>query len=90
VFESGGPQNDPGLSDKQLDRLLEEAGGEAGLERRTDLFAQAERQLLGANAVAPVYFLVTRRLVSSRVNGAALNPMNHNYSKYLSLESHAP
>jgi oligopeptide transport system substrate-binding protein len=89
VFHSGGPQNDPGLSDKQLDRLLEEAGNEVGIKRRRERFAEAERQLLADNAVAPVYFLVTRRLVSPRVEGAVLNPMNHNYSKYLRLSSRA-
>ena len=85
LFRSGGVQNDPGLADAEFDRLLDAAANEPSPERRLALLASAERRLLADEVVAPLYFPVTRRLVKPYVEGAMLNPMNHNYSKYLRL-----
>jgi oligopeptide transport system substrate-binding protein len=85
VFTSDSPQNDGRLTDAAYDRLLAELGLEADGARRLARLAQAEQALLDDYAIAPLYFAVSRRLVKPRVAGAVLSPMNHNYSKYLSL-----
>ena len=85
IFTSASPQNDAQLADKEFDQLMAAAAGEADGERRLALLARAERRLLDDYAVAPIYYAVSRRLVSPRLAGAVLSPMNHNYSKYLSL-----
>lgn len=87
LFKSGGVQNDAGLADAEYDRLLDAAANEASPEKRLTLLAEAEKRLLADGAIAPLYFPVTRRLVKPYVDGAILNPMNHNYSKYLRLLS---
>ena len=85
IFASRGAQNDAGFADPEFDRVMAAAGAEADGARRLALLATAERRLLEAYPVAPLYFAVSRRLVKPRVEGAVLSPMNHNYSKYLSL-----
>ena len=85
IFASGSPQNDARLKDPDFDRLLAAVAGEADGARRLELLAGAEARLLDDYAVAPIYYAVSRRLVSPRIAGAVLSPMNHNYSKYLSF-----
>jgi len=85
IFTSASPQNDARLADREFDGLMAAAAGEADGERRLALLARAEQRLLDDYAVAPLYYAVSRRLVSPRLAGAVLSPMNHNYSKYLSL-----
>ena len=85
IFARRGAQNTAGFADPEFDRLMAAVGAEADGARRLALLASAESRLLEAYPVAPLYFAVSRRLVKPRVEGAVLSPMNHNYSKYLSL-----
>jgi oligopeptide transport system substrate-binding protein len=90
IFRSGSPQNDAALADPDFDELLEAAAREPDADRRLAVLARAEARLNGDYAVAPLYYVVTRRLVKPRVLGATLSPMNHNYSRYLALDATAP
>jgi oligopeptide transport system substrate-binding protein len=85
IFTRGSAQNDAHLADGEFERLLAAAAADPDGARRLEELAAAERRLLADYAVAPLYFPVSRRLVKPRVAGAVLAPMNHNYSKYLSL-----
>jgi oligopeptide transport system substrate-binding protein len=85
VFVRASAQNDAHFGDAEYERLMAAAAADADGARRLETLAAAERRLLAEYAVAPLYFVVTRRLVKPRVEGAILAPMNHNYSKYLSL-----
>jgi oligopeptide transport system substrate-binding protein len=85
IFASRGAQNTAGFADPEFDRLMSAVGAEADGARRLALLATAESRLLEAYPIAPLYFAVSRRLVKPRIEGAVLSPMNHNYSKYLSL-----
>ncbi len=85
IFTRGSPQNDAHLADGEFERLMAMAAADPDGARRLEELAAAERRLLADYAVAPLYFPVSRRLVKPRVGGAILAPMNHNYSKYLSL-----
>jgi oligopeptide transport system substrate-binding protein len=85
IFTRASAQNDAYYADAAFERLMATASADPDGARRLEELAAAERRLLADYAVAPLYFAVTRRLVKPRVEGAVLSPMNHNYSKYLSL-----
>jgi oligopeptide transport system substrate-binding protein len=50
------------------------------------MLGQAEQILLDDAAVAPVFFGVTRDLVSQQVKGWVSNNVNINRTRYLSLD----
>jgi oligopeptide transport system substrate-binding protein len=85
IFTRASAQNDSHMVDPEFERLMATASADPDGARRLEELAVAERRMLAAYPVAPLYFVVTRRLVKPRVEGAILSPMNHNYSKYLSL-----
>ena len=68
-----------------FDALLGRAGQEVDLGRRAELLRQAEALALADQPVAPVYYLVGRRLVSPRVRGFVDNPRGLYMSWYLSV-----
>jgi oligopeptide transport system substrate-binding protein len=84
VFSSDSPQNAYGFSDDIFDELIRRSGRVTGLSERYEMLVAAERELLGARVVLPLYFPVTRRFVNRRIQNAIVSPMNHNYSKYWS------
>ena len=58
----------------QYDELLRQATQQVDLQARAALLRRAEAMALADQPVAPVYFLVGRRLVASRVSGFSDNP----------------
>jgi ABC-type oligopeptide transport system substrate-binding subunit len=87
VFVGASAQNDAHLRDAEFDRRMTDAGHDPDGARRLLALAAAERRLLETQAIIPLYYPVARRLVQPRVAGAILGPMDHNYSKYLSLRA---
>lgn len=81
VFQSASPENSAGFAattyDAQLARALRSTGAERGRA-----LAAAEAELLAADAIVPVYFLTTRRLVRPNVVTGPPNLMNHNYTRH--------
>lgn len=71
----------------QFEALLDSAQREADLERRAGLLEQAERILLAEAPVAPVYFSVSRALVSDRVSGWVDNIGDWHRVQYLCFKS---
>jgi ABC-type oligopeptide transport system substrate-binding subunit len=71
---SAGAVNTSGYANPKFDERLEAASREADVQRRAAILRQAEAMALADQPVAPVYYLVGRRLVSSRVQGFADNP----------------
>jgi oligopeptide transport system substrate-binding protein len=67
------------------DDLLQRAGQEVDIGRREVLLRQAEAVALADQPVAPIYYLVGRRLVSPRVSGFVENPRGLYLSWYLSV-----
>ncbi|MCB2108950.1 MAG: peptide ABC transporter substrate-binding protein [Rhodobacteraceae bacterium] len=68
-----------------FDALMDEAAGEADGHRRADLLRQAEAMALAEQPVAPLYYGVTKNLVSTRVRGWELNPTDFHLSRWVSL-----
>lgn len=71
--------------DAGYDALLERAAREVDPARRRALLEEAERVLLAAHPLIPVYFYVNKHLVSPRVRGWYDNVLNVVYSKDLEL-----
>jgi oligopeptide transport system substrate-binding protein len=71
--------------DAGYDGLLERAAREVDPARRRALLEEAERVLLAAHPLIPVYFYVNKHLVSPRVRGWYDNVLNVVYSKDLEL-----
>jgi oligopeptide transport system substrate-binding protein len=72
----------------RYDALLLRAAAVADPVARRELLEQAERLLLADHAVLPLYFYVTKHLVSPRVSGWYDNVMNVTYSRDLSLDAY--
>jgi len=82
IFSSTSHQNVYGFSDSVYDELLRRSASTAMFSERYKILASAEKRLLEAQVVLPLYFPVTRRFVSRRIENAFISPMNHNYSRY--------
>ncbi|MDW8479645.1 MAG: peptide ABC transporter substrate-binding protein [Xanthomonadales bacterium] len=86
LFRSGDPRNDCGFADPEFDALLARAEGEADPRRRAEWLAHAERRLLEAAPVIPVYHYVSRRLIRPWVRGWRPNPLDRHPSRWLRIE----
>ncbi|KLN59331.1 peptide transporter [Kiloniella spongiae] len=79
--------NDTGFDNPEFDSLLKQAGLEQDATKRKELLMQAEAIFLEANAVAPIYHYVTKRMVKPYVKGWQSNVMDHIRSQYISIEN---
>ncbi len=77
--------NASGYRNPKYDALLERAQQEIDLDRRAAILREAEALALADQPVAPVYYLVGRRLVSARTTGFADNPRGMYPSWYMSV-----
>ncbi len=68
------------------DRLVVQSDHEKDPAKRFALLTRAEQTLLDDIAIAPVYYGVTRDLVSTQVKGWVSNNVNINRSRYLALD----
>lgn len=78
-----------GYSNPKYDAVVAASDNERDAARRAVLLEQAEQMLLDDVAVAPVYFGVTRDLVSLQVKGWISNNVNINRTRFLSLDRNA-
>ncbi|HVU19379.1 MAG TPA: ABC transporter substrate-binding protein, partial [Rhizomicrobium sp.] len=73
-------------SNPKFDALMAKSDNERNAIARSEYLAQAEQVVLDDAAVAPVFFGVTRDLVSPQVKGWISNNINVNRTRYLSLD----
>jgi oligopeptide transport system substrate-binding protein len=85
LFESDNPSNMFAYRSEEYDALLERAAEQTDPERRQRYLEEAERVLLNDHAVIPLYFHVSKHLVSPRVDGWQDNVLDFHYSQHLSL-----
>ena len=71
--------------DARYDALLQQAAREVDVGKRRLMLEEAERVLLAAHPLIPLYFYVNKHLVSPRVRGWYDNVLNVVYSKDLEL-----
>jgi oligopeptide transport system substrate-binding protein len=85
-FRKGHPSNFTGYSSAAFEALMSEADAERDSRKRLALLRDAERRVIADSAVLPIYFLVSRRLVSRRVRGwESGNPTAFHPARYLSI-----
>ncbi len=77
--------NDPGYNNPEYDALLDAAAVEGDFQKRREILEQAERMLLEDQPIMPIYFYVSKKMVSPRIDGFEPNIMDHHYSKNFRL-----
>lgn len=85
ILRADSPQNLPGYDNPEYDRLLESAAAEGDAAARARLLAAAEALMLADYPLIPLYFPVSKRLVSPRVIGYADNVLDRHPSRHLRL-----
>lgn len=86
-LRTGSGVNDAGWSSPRYDALLDQAAREGDPAARAKLFHQAEQVVLDEMPVLPIYFYVSKHLVSPRVTGWQDNLMDHHYAKDMRLDA---
>ena len=87
VLEPGAPSNMPGYENEEYLELLRNASSNLDLERRRLFLEEAERVMLADHPVVPLYFYVSKHLVSPEVSGWGDNLLDYHYSQHLSLKT---
>jgi len=85
ILEGGNPANMPGYASDEYDSLMLRAAEQVDLGRRRLWLEEAERVLLSDHPVIPLYFYVSKHLVSPDVIGWGDNVLDYHYSQHLSL-----
>ena len=85
IFESDNPSNMPGYESEEYDELMRQAAEQVDPKKRRFYLEEAERVLLADHPVIPIYFYVSKHLVSTRVIGWEDNVLDYHYSQHLSL-----
>jgi len=83
ILHSKNPQNLPGYSRADYDQLLAEAETAASAEEQMRLYAAAEAAMLEDDPIVPLYFYVSKHLVSPSVTGFENNVLDRHPSRYL-------
>ena len=83
IFRSASPQNLPGYASARYDRLLAEAEATMDVAAQMRLYAAAEAVLLADSPIAPLYFYVSKHLVSPAIAGFENNVFDRHPSRYL-------
>ncbi|MDH3274150.1 MAG: peptide ABC transporter substrate-binding protein [Gammaproteobacteria bacterium] len=88
IMEAGNPANQPAYASEEYDSLMQRAAQQVDLDRRRLWLEEAERVLLADHPVIPLYFYVSKHLVSPEVVGWGDNVLDYHYSQHLSLVDH--
>ncbi len=87
IMQSDASANTPGYANADYDAFMQRAAEQPDLLARKLFLGEAERELLGDHAVIPIYFYVSKHLVSPRVSGWGDNVLDYHYSQHLSLSA---
>ena len=83
IFRSTSPQNLPDYGNDRYDQLLAEAESTLDPGEQMRLYAAAEAELVGDAPIAPLYFYVSKHLVSADIAGYVNNVFDRHPSRYL-------
>lgn len=86
VFESDSGLNHSGFASKKYDELIKEAAESKSRAGRLEKLAAAERELMDAMPVMPIYFYAKVYLVSPSVKGWNANLLDYHNFKNVRLE----
>ena len=85
LMETGNASNMPRYSNPEFDSLMKRAAAQTNPKWRRVHLEEAEREFLADYAVIPLYFFVSKHLVSPRLRGWGDNVLDYHYSQHLSL-----
>jgi oligopeptide transport system substrate-binding protein len=89
ILESDAEWNLPGWQSDEFDALMQRAASQADPKTRMRFLEEAERVLLAEQPLIPLYYYVSKHLVSPEVEGWEDNVLDHHYSHHLSLRAGA-
>lgn len=81
-----GANNYGGFSNPEFDRLMLAASKMVDLKQRADLMRQAEAILSDEQPIAPIYYYVSKQVVSTKVKGWVDNARDIHRARWLDLE----
>lgn len=87
VLQAGSAANMPGYANDEYESLMKRAANQLDPERRRLYLEEAERVMLADHPVIPLYFYVSKHLVSPAVRGWGDNVLDYHYSHHLSLSA---
>lgn len=87
VLQAGSAANMPRYANDDYESLMQRAAEQADLSRRALYLEEAERVMLADHPVIPLYFYVSKHLVSPQVGGWEDNVLDYHYSRHLSLSA---
>ncbi|MEX2126414.1 MAG: peptide ABC transporter substrate-binding protein [Woeseia sp.] len=85
VMLTDAPSNMTGYGNAEFDSLVARAADQTDPARRRLYLEEAERVLLSDHPLIPIYFFVSKHLVSPSVGGWGDNVLDYHYSQHLSL-----
>jgi oligopeptide transport system substrate-binding protein len=83
---TSGEQNYPNYADPAYDKLMDAAVVETDPAKRGQLLAQAEQTFMAVQAIIPIYFYTSKRMLSPAVKGWQPNVLDNHLSRWLSVE----
>ena len=83
LFESDDPSNMTGYSNSEYDELMLQARGERDELKRQSILEAAEKLAINDRPAIPLYFYVSKHLVSEKVDGWSSNVLNVHRSQHL-------
>jgi oligopeptide transport system substrate-binding protein len=86
MFETDNPSNMFGYRNDDFDLQLQRAAKQTNPERRRLYLEEAESVLLADLPVIPIYYHVSKHLVSPAVHGWQDNVLDYHYSQHLSFD----
>ena len=86
VLEAESSSNMTGYASEEYDAMMRQAAAQADPAARRRYLEQAERVLLADHPVIPLYFFVSKHLVSPQVRGWQDNVLDYHYSQHLALD----
>ena len=85
IVESDSASNMPRYANEEFDEVMDQAARQLNPQWRRVHLEEAERVFLADHAVIPLYFFVSKHLVSPEVRGWGDNVLDYHYSQHLSL-----
>ena len=83
LFEASNPSNLTGYASPEVDELLRAAAAETDVVKRLAILSQVETVALADHPVIPLYFYVSKHLVSTGIKGWEDNVLDFHYSQHL-------
>lgn len=87
VLQSGNPMNMPRYESEKYNELLQSAAAQVDPERRRGYLEEAERVMLADHPAIPIYFYISRHLVSPVIEGWEDNILDYHYSQDLNFKA---